>query len=89
MQEVGHSAHSKVVNPAPFRVQSPKFSLDYNPRGKIESTLQTITRTRSDVDKWLHFLKEHEISRPHVKVEIMVLMDLEGEDDNNLHFFMH
>jgi hypothetical protein len=35
--------------------------------------------------KWLHFLGERGISRPHAKLEIVVLIDL--EDKYNLHFF--
>jgi hypothetical protein len=36
--------------------------------------------------KWLLFLRECQISRPHVEVETMVLMDSKGEDKDNLHF---
>jgi hypothetical protein len=33
------------------------------------------------------FLKERGISRPYEEVETVVLTDLEGKDENNLHFF--
>jgi hypothetical protein len=86
MLEVGHTTHFGVVNPTPLQVQSPKSNLDYNPRKMIKVTLWTIAHTRSDIERWLHFMREHGISRPHEEVETMVLTNSEGEDEYNLHF---
>ncbi len=84
---MGHTTHYRIINPTPLQVQSPKSSPDYDPRRKIKVTLWTTTRTRSDIERWLHFLRERGISRPHEEVETVVLTDLEGKDENNFHFF--
>jgi hypothetical protein len=61
---------------------------NYNLGKRIEITLQTSTCTRSDIEKWLHFLRERGISKPQAEAKMVVLMDSKDEDENNLHFLL-
>jgi len=83
---VRHTTHFGVVNLTPLQVQYPKSSPDYNPRRRIKITLRITTCTRSDIERWLHFLRECGISKPQEEVERVVLINLEGDNENNLHF---
>jgi len=83
---VGHITHSGVVNPTSLQVRSPKSFSNYDPRRRIKVTLWITTCIRSEIERWLHFLRERGISRPHEEVETMVLTDLKGEDEDNLYF---
>jgi hypothetical protein len=62
---VDHVAHFGVANPTPFQVQSPYSSSNYNMRrSRIKITLWNSSCTGNDIEKWMRFLRKHEISRP-------------------------
>jgi hypothetical protein len=85
---VDHITHSRVANPTPLQIQSLDSSSNYN-QGERLKLHYRFQHTRNDVEKWLHFLKEHGISRPHVEVETVVLMDSKDEDEKNFHLLQH
>jgi hypothetical protein len=51
-------------------------------RRRIEIILKTLSCTKSDTKKWLHFLKEHKISKLESELDTMVLIDSEYDDDD-------
>jgi hypothetical protein len=51
-------------------------------RRRIETTIKTLSCTKSDAKKWLHFLKEREISKPKAELDTMVLTDSKYDDDD-------
>ncbi len=83
---MGHTTHSGVLNPTSVQVRSPKSFSDYDPKRRIKVTLWITTCIRSDIERWLHFLRECGILRPHEEVETMVLTNSESEDEDNLYF---
>ncbi len=85
-QEMGRVVHSRVTNPTPLQVLSPHFSPNYYPRTRIEVKLWITSCTRIDVEKWLRFFRKCEISKLQAEVDIMVLKNSKGEEENNIHF---
>jgi hypothetical protein len=65
-----HTSHSRVANPASLQVCFPNYFPYYNPGRRIEANLHINTHK-----KWLHFLRERGISRPHAKLEIVVSIE--------------
>jgi hypothetical protein len=58
-------------------------------RIRIEIILHTSTHPRSDVKKWLQFLRIRGISRPQVDLEMVVLTDSKDKDKDDLRFFQN
>jgi hypothetical protein len=61
---VCHITDSEVANPTSLQIQSLESSPNYDHGKRIEITLRTTACTKSDVEKWLCFQREHEISKP-------------------------
>ncbi len=59
--------------------------IDYDSGRRIETTLHNSTHIKSDVKKWLCFLREQGISKPQADLETVVLID--SKDEYNLIFF--
>jgi nitrate reductase NapAB chaperone NapD len=60
---------------------------NYDLGKRIEITLQTSTCTRSDIEKWLHFLRECGISKPQAEAKMVVLMDSKEKTKTTSTFF--
>lgn len=80
-----HASHFRIANPTPLQVHFPNSFLDYDSGRRIETTLHNSTHIKSDVKKWLCFLREQGISKPQADLEIVVLID--SKDEENLLFF--
>jgi hypothetical protein len=76
-----HVSHSRVINPTPLQLHFPNSFLDYNSGRRIKTTLHNSTHIKSDVKKWLCFLREQGISKPLADLEIVVLIDSKDEDN--------
>jgi hypothetical protein len=76
-----HVSHSRIANPTPLQVHFPNSFPDYDSGRRIETTLHNSTHIKSDVKKWLCFLKEQGISKPRADLEMVVLIDSKDEDD--------
>jgi hypothetical protein len=63
-QGVDHASHFGVANLTPLQVRPLYSSSNYDPRRRIKRILRTLACTRSDVEKWLCFLRKCGISRP-------------------------